>query len=264
MRVISLGLTCNNACVFCAQGDLSASFGLRDVASQLAEVLPGETVALQGGEPTLREDLPEIVEALQKRGVRRIVLQTNGRRFAYRAYTRRLREASDKLSLDLSLHGSTEAMHDWHTQTPQSFKQAVLGARNARAEGIEFGVTTVITRSNHRHLVDIVEVAAGLGALAIHFAPAEMFGRAARLSSRIAAPVEFVRPVLTRALAAARRFGLGSLVGERASDPSVREFFAGLGEVEIVMSSRQTDAPSAERRKRLMVLSSDIRLGSGE
>jgi MoaA/NifB/PqqE/SkfB family radical SAM enzyme len=233
MRVIGLGVTCNNACVFCAQGELFARAPEpRDVSALVSSVERGAVIALQGGEPTLREDLPAIVRALAERGARKIVLQTNGRRFAYRAYARALREASGALSLDVSLHGSTEAMHDYHTQTPGSFRQTVIGMRHARSEGIEFGVTTVVTRSNYRHLGEIVSVAAGLGARAVHFAPAENLGRASRAFDRAGAPAELVRPHLGRAIAEATRSRLGFVVGDRASEPAVRELFAGLGEVE--------------------------------
>ncbi|MDI3287101.1 radical SAM protein [Polyangium sp. 15x6] len=257
--VLSLGSTCNNACVFCAQGERSAFLprgreakGL-DLAMGL-RVEPGDVVFVQGGEPTLAEDLPAVVRALDERGARRIVVQTNGRRLAYRAYARALREASSKLSLDVSLHGSTEPMHDYHTQTPGSFKQTALGVRHARAEGIEVGTTTVITRSNYRHLAEIVQLSRALGARAAHLARASRFGRAARAADRIVAPEDLVRPQLTRALAEAARLGMGWLAGEKASHAEVRELFAGLGEVEIVEaealgSSRTTGVVGAASDK---------------
>ncbi len=232
MRAIALGLTCNNACVFCAQGELSAQRPGRP-EFRLADVEPNEVVAFVGGEPTLDEELPALVQGAHERGARRIIVQTNGRRLAYRAYARVLREASDRLSLDVSLHGSSASMHDYHTQTPGSFQQTALGVRHARAEGIEVGITTVVTRSNYRHLVEIVQVARGLGAKAIKFVPAQRFGRAERSADRIIAPVELVEPYLTRALREAARFGFGWVVGDRASSPMAREGFAGLGEVEL-------------------------------
>src|SRR6185437_11675072 len=139
MRTITLGFACNNACVFCAQGEARherpAAIGA-EVARALDEITPGETVALLGGEPTIFADLPSWIRAADARGAAHIVVQTNGRRLAYRAYARSLREASTKLSLDVSLHGSTPAMHDWHTATPGSFAQTLQGLRNAHAEGV--------------------------------------------------------------------------------------------------------------------------------
>lgn len=231
MRAIALGLTCNNACIFCAQGELSSQLPGRPEV-RLDEIQPNEVVAFVGGEPTLDEELPELVRGAHERGARRIVVQTNGRRFAYRAYARVMREASDKLCLDVSLHGSTAAMHDYHTQTAGSFQQTALGVRSARAEGIDVGVTTVVTRSNYRHLVDVVQLVRGLGANAVKFVLAERFGRAVRASDRIVAPIELSAPHLSRAVREAARCGLDWVVGDRSSSPMVHESFAGLGQVQ--------------------------------
>ncbi len=260
MRAIALGTLCNNACIFCAQGELRANeAGPRPVAEQIARIAPGEIVAFQGGEPTLFEELVGWIREADARGAGRILVQTNGRRLAYRAYARALREASSRLSLDVSLHGATEPMHDYHTQTPGSFKQTVIGLRNARAEGIEVGVTTVITRSNYRHLAEIVLLARGAGgASAVHFAQAAPHGSAARARDRVLPPAELTRPYLGRALAEAERLGVAWLAGERASAPAVRERFAGTGEVE-PEAARQTIERLA--RTRLPVVSGAL-LGS--
>jgi MoaA/NifB/PqqE/SkfB family radical SAM enzyme len=231
MRAIALGLTCNNACIFCAQGELSTQRPGRPEV-RLDAIEPNEVVAFVGGEPTLDDELPALVRGAHTRGARRIIVQTNGRRFAYRAYARVMREASDKLGLDVSLHGSALAMHDYHTQTAGSFQQTVLGVRHARAEGIDVGVTTVVTRSNYRHLVDIVHLARALGVKAVQFVLAQRFGRAAKAADRVFAPFELVEPFLTRAVREAARFELGWVVGDRSSSPIVREGFAGLGEVQ--------------------------------
>lgn len=239
MRAITVGFACNNACVFCAQGERRASLNAgapADIAALIDAVQPGEVVAFLGGEPTLAEALPTWIRAVAARGAARIVVQTNGRRLAYRAYARALVEASPRLALDVSLHGSTAAMHDYHTGVPGSFAQTVQGLRHARAECIPFGVTAVVTRSSFRHLAEIVRVAHAAGAAAIHLAPVEPFGRAARAGSRLVPAPEMVMPYLSRAVAEAQRVGLGVQIGDRVvSDPSgaAAGLFAGLVEVEV-------------------------------
>ena len=233
MRAIFLGTACNNACVFCAQGDGGARAPAEvDPAGAIALVEAGEGVAFQGGEPTIFAGLAGWIRAADARGAARIVVQTNGRRLAYRAYARALREASARLVLDVSLHGSTAPMHDYHTAVPGSFAQTVQGLRNARAEGIPVGVTTVVTRSSFRHLAEIVRVAHAAGALAIHFAPAEPSGRAATNRARVVPSAEMVAPHLQRAVAEAQRLGLGVQVGDRPTSAAAGELFAGIGEVE--------------------------------
>lgn len=269
MRLIALGFACNNACIFCAQGELRAARpspreGEDDAAridAQIAAILPGETVAFMGGEPTLVERLPSWIQAASARGAARILVQTNARRLAYAAYARGLREASPRLCLDVSLHGSTEPMHDYHTSTPGSFRQTVIGLRNARAAGIDAAVTAVITRSNFRHLAEIAAVAHGAGASAIRFAPAERFGSAARAVDRVVPALELVAPYLARAVVEARRLGLAVVVGDAASAPDARDRFAGLGQVEeVTVGERAPErfspgaAAPAPRRVALKVL----------
>ena len=58
MRIITLGLSCNNACAFCAQGDLRAarpSFEAAEIERAIAAITEVETVAFLGGEPTLAD-----------------------------------------------------------------------------------------------------------------------------------------------------------------------------------------------------------------
>ncbi|MCK6586064.1 MAG: radical SAM protein [Polyangiaceae bacterium] len=250
MRRIGLGFACNNACVFCAQGDLRAGGDTIDearVAGLIEAVKPGEIVAFTGGEPTIHERLPAWIEAASARGARRVLVQTNGRRLAYPAYAKVLKEACPSLTLEVSLHGSTEPMHDYHTSVPGSFKQTRIGLKNARSLGIASSITTVVTRSNFRHLAEIVAVAHGAGARAVRFATAEPFGRAAGDKDRVIPAWELVRPHLVHAAGEAKRLGLGVAAGDRASSPDVLERFAGLGEVEAPGVS--SSCPEGEARR---------------
>jgi MoaA/NifB/PqqE/SkfB family radical SAM enzyme len=247
VRIVFLGFACNNACVFCAQGALrDAEEGPPDVAAQIAAIQAGETVIFTGGEPTIHDELPGWIQAADARGAARVVVQTNGRRLAYRAFTRALREASPRLALDVAVQGATAAMHEYHTGAPGSFEQTVRGARQARAERIPLGITTVVTRSNFRHLGEIARLAHALGAEAIHFAQVEPFGRAAAARDRLVPAREMVLPYLTRAAAEAQRLGLEVVVGERET-PSI---FAGIGAIEPALEA----TPAATRRTSLPVL----------
>jgi MoaA/NifB/PqqE/SkfB family radical SAM enzyme len=246
MRVVALSFACNNACVFCAQGELRATKPLSDaevaaaVEQAAASLHRGETVALVGGEPTLDERLPSFVSALDAAGAARVLVQTNGRRLAYRSYARRLREASPRLALDVSLAGSTEAMHDYHTGTPGSFKQTVLGLRNARAEKIPASVSTVITRSNFRHLADIVRLCHAVSALGVRFVPAQPFGAARQLRDRVVPALELVGPYLALALNEAAKLNLfAHLDATGAPEEGAAGAFAGLGVVDAAAAKEQ-------------------------
>lgn len=232
MLRLDVGFACNNACVFCAQGELRSTGASFDVAAAVAGVDAGETVVFQGGEPTLAPDLPKWIMAAVARGAARVIVQTNGRRLAYPDYTRELSHAGGgRLVLDVSLHGSEPTMHDWHTGVEGSFQQTLRGVTHARAAGVPFVVSVVVTRCNMRHVVEIVRVAHHVGARALRFTPVEPLGRAASPRAPLTPPGAMLEPRLRAALREASRLGLAmSVGGARDADPASP--FAGLGTVE--------------------------------
>jgi MoaA/NifB/PqqE/SkfB family radical SAM enzyme len=233
VQAIEIGFACDNACTFCAQGRLRSVAPLHArerVLERIAAIDPRRPVAFVGGEPTLAEDLPALVRLARARGSG-VLVQTNGRRLAIRGFAQEL-AAAGVTALDVSLHGATEAMHDYHTGTAGSFRQTVAGLGRARAARLAVGITTVVTRSNFRHLAEIVRVAHTLGARAVQLAAVTPAGNAILNAPRLMAPAPLVRPHLARAIELASRLELDWLAGERCSRPEVRDWFAGLGNVE--------------------------------
>jgi MoaA/NifB/PqqE/SkfB family radical SAM enzyme len=257
MRVVALSFACNNACIFCAQGKLRETAPAMDadaaVERAAAALRPGEAVALVGGEPTLDERLPSFIGVLDAAGAGRILVQTNGRRLAYRSYARSLREASPRLEIEVSLAGSTEPMHDYHTGTPGSFKQTVLGLRNARAEKLPASVSLVITRSNFRHLADVVRLCHAVGARSVRFVPAQPFGAALANRDRVVPALEMVGPYLALAMNEASKLGLPArLDATGAPEEGPAGAFAGLGPVE--PPAPPADEEEAGRRRRSLAI----------
>ncbi len=232
---MSLGFACNNRCLVCAQGELRRTRPAEDAAEARRQVEwteAGDTVLFQGGEPTLAPSLLELLARARARGAAHVVVQTNGRRVAYPAYADALAAAGPRLAVDVSLLGSTAAMHDYHTRAAGSFAQTAQGIRNAAARGVRTGVTVVMTRSNYRHLPEIVRLARHLGADAVHFAPLELVGSAERLKRSLAPQTELLGPHLARAVAEGAALGLETLVG--APSGALADRFAGTGPTETV------------------------------
>jgi hypothetical protein len=170
---------CNNSCVFCPIQETSRSRP-DEPFDALCSALPKGTpfsAALVGGEPTIVDDLPEAIRKLKEAGADRVLVQTNGRRLAYRGYLLSLREAGLD-GLDVSLHGPRADVHEYHTRVPGSFAQTLSGLRSAAAAGIDVGVTCVVTRSNHRHLAEMVRLLSSIRVRALHLALARGVGRA--------------------------------------------------------------------------------------
>jgi len=231
---ILTGYACNNRCIFCAQGALrTATVKAAAQSGELIRLGRGPRVLFLGGEPTLLDDLPARVanERGNERSAQRVVIQTNARRLAYKAYTAELAGAGVD-ALDISLQGPAAAIHDHHTRSPGSFAQTVAGAMAALKLGLEVGLTTVITRSNHRHLVELVRRAAELGVRRLHMSPALGLGEARRLLPRVLPRRESLIPHLEAAAREAARLGLDLRAsGLRQADPVYLAYHGEAGEL---------------------------------
>jgi pyruvate-formate lyase-activating enzyme len=212
---IHVGFACNNRCVFCAQGELRSrepfpDDGALDVELRQAAAR-GVDIALMGGEPTLRTDLPALVTRARSLGIGSVLLQTNGRRFAYKRYAQAL-VAAGVDALEVSWHGARAEIHDYHTGVPGSWQQTTAGIRAAVASGLPVSVTALLTRSSFRHVVELVEAAAALGVGAVHLAFPAVIGTAASLLPRVVPRFALQRPKLDAAAEMAERRGLPMFV----------------------------------------------------
>jgi MoaA/NifB/PqqE/SkfB family radical SAM enzyme len=232
MRLVLVALGCNNTCLFCAQGALRTSEAPRGdlEADVVAAARSSAVVALVGGEPTLVPDLPDLIRLARSSGASEVILQTNGRRLAYVSYVKALHDAG-LTGVEVSLHGSSAAMHDFHTGVPGSFAQTVTGLGAIRAAGVRVGVTTVVTRSNFRHLTEIVRLVHARGVRFLQFSLASPQGRAFESAPSLVPSPEMVSPYLTDAMRLGRSLGQILLVAGTPTGP-IPPLFAGIGTTE--------------------------------
>ena len=108
---LKVGFRCNNRCTFCVQGDKRLTVGDRtteELKAILRDRREGASgVVFTGGEPTVRDDLCDLVSHAHELGYRPIQVQTNGRRLAYMPFVRALL-AAGTTEVSPALHGSTE------------------------------------------------------------------------------------------------------------------------------------------------------------
>lgn len=207
-----VGFACNNRCVFCAQGDLRREAARVDGAEIRAAIDRArgrgiETLFWKGGEPTLLDELPALMSHARRSGIRSSFLQTNGRRLAYRMYAEALAR-SGLQALDISLHGPRADIHDYHTGVSGSWGQTVRGIGVVRDLNMQVGITTVVTRSNFRHLEEQVDMVAELRVQALHLSLARPRGTATRQLDSVVPRLRAVAPRLAAAGELARRRGL--------------------------------------------------------
>jgi len=80
---------------------------------------------------------------------------------------KRIRESGvDRVSI--SLDGADEPTHDAFRRLPGSFRSAMAGAQALRTEDIPLQINVTVARHNADQLDDMVSLAKGLGAVALH------------------------------------------------------------------------------------------------
>lgn len=167
--MLSVTSRCQGACARCAVRRQAAEEGPElsgaEIKGLLAEAaaLGAREVSFFGGEPLLREDLPELIRIARKAGLRAAV-NTNG--FLLSEETAgRLAEAGLNIA-GISLDDPDPAAHNAGRGLDGSWEKAAAGARALIKRGVPVDISFCATRDRLRdgRAAKMVEIAAGLGA----------------------------------------------------------------------------------------------------
>ena len=151
---------CNLKCVHCyaqAEGESGSDAISTEQAKIIIEDLArfGAPVMLfSGGEPLVRQDLPELAKFATAKGMR-AVISTNGTLIT-RAKAKLLKEVGLSY-VGVSLDGGEE-IHDKFRGVPGSFRRALDGMAYCQEEGIKVGLRFTITRHNVAEIPKIFEI----------------------------------------------------------------------------------------------------------
>lgn len=209
---IKLGYTCNNHCIHCViatqaeraravRGNVDRSS--REFRRELADAhARGLTdIVFTGGEPTIRKDLPALMEEAAALGFR-LHVQTNGRMLSYRPLAERL--ATFDATYVIALHGATAEVHDRITEVAGSYEQTLAGIRNLVELGQRVVGKTVISRHNVPFLPEIAGQMVEMGLRAVNMAFPHALGRAEELFDEVVPRYRDVAPYVH---ATADRYG---------------------------------------------------------
>jgi radical SAM protein with 4Fe4S-binding SPASM domain len=121
-----------------------------------------EAIAFAGGEPTLREDLPQVISYAAREKQMFVAINTDGQRLADRKYVDSLAEAGLQRAR-VSIDGMRES-HDWN-RGKGSFDKCVQALRNCADAGIPNRmIISTITQMNYKEVPQLVELAISLDA----------------------------------------------------------------------------------------------------
>lgn len=160
-------------------------------------------VVFTGGEPTLREDLVDLVACAEELGLV-TGLNTNGRRLADPAYAQALREVGLD-HVQITLESADPTLHNTLTRS-DSFDQTLAGIRASVAAGLYTLTNTTLTRVNAPGIEDLVDLVAaeGLPAFAVN---GMIYSGKGKTSGMELAPQDVV-PILERLAHRARERGV--------------------------------------------------------
>lgn len=158
--LIRITTRCNAHCNFCSAKGL-----LPDLVEDPEQILERvkdsartrqNMLSFTGGEPTLRKDLPSLLSFAREQGIANIDVQTNGLLLARPDVVKRL-VAAGMSSIFLSLHSSSERVHDAMLNVPGALRKAIKAVEHCLDSGVEVRYNYVVTTMNIDGIADFVE-----------------------------------------------------------------------------------------------------------
>ena len=152
---------CNQRCLFCAKGRPPAGAAERMSAAEVINVLESRRregcnhLFFDGGEPTLRKDLPALAAKALELGFEKVQVITNGVALAGGKMVRELCAipgSGRAISFSVSLHSHLPRVSDALTRAPGTFALTLAGLDAIKSSGLGFSIYHVITTSNFRAL----------------------------------------------------------------------------------------------------------------
>jgi len=162
---LALTFRCQNDCPHCYAGgphetEEMTTENWKRVLDKMKEL--GIFIAtFTGGEPTLREDLPEIITHAQKIGIV-TGLVTNGRRLKDKNFVSTLERAGLDFA-QVTLESSNQEIHDEMTGSKGSWQETIQGIRNLIPTTIYTTTNTTLTRLNAAGFLETLDLVHSLG-----------------------------------------------------------------------------------------------------
>lgn len=153
---------CNQRCRFCSNPPSGRSATLEALEAQAAGLVAEgcSGIILTGGEPTLRPDLPALVERVKRLGVP-VRIITNGQRLAEGPLLHELADAGLD-HLHLSMYSHREAVQDHLTRNPGGYQRLMASFERLRVRR-EAGLLPTVDLNvviNHENAAHLHELAA--------------------------------------------------------------------------------------------------------
>jgi radical SAM protein with 4Fe4S-binding SPASM domain len=192
---LALTYRCNNDCTHCYNVEHPALTPAPSPTSGRGELITDDWkriidkawqlgiphIIFTGGEPTLRDDLPELVARAESNG-QITGLNTNARRLSDERFVAQLVE-SGLDHVQITLESSSTEVHDEMVRSKGAFKQTVQGIRNVLATRLYVMTNTTMLRTNVRTIPATLDFLAELGVPTVGLNALIYSGRGARVGT---------------------------------------------------------------------------------
>lgn len=162
---LALTYRCNNDCLHCynarerSHPELPAIKWKKIIDRLWKYGIPH--IVFTGGEPTLRNDLPELIAHAEANG-QICGLNTNGRRLSDKSYVNQLVSAGlDHVQITIESH--IPSIHDEMVNKKGAWRQTVMGIENVLDTPLYVMTNTTMLRDNSPQLADTLEFLGSLG-----------------------------------------------------------------------------------------------------
>ncbi len=171
---IQLGHLCNNRCVFCSSGQLTAMKIARSVpiepiieALEQARAAGAKHLTFLGGEPTIHKRFLEALSKAVELGFEHIVIFTNGVMFPHPGFIDSV-TALGNFEWRISIQGATDEAHVATTGRADSFQRILYGLTELQRRGQLVTTNMCVNERSYRSLPHYPELLARYGVRQLH------------------------------------------------------------------------------------------------
>ena len=215
--ILELTQRCNNRCLYCYtawgaprlnynpnnQGEMSTR-EVKNVIAKLQDETGLKTIGLSGGEPLLREDVPDLLSYIRRRGIAPYLI-TNATLLNKEAAQA---IANAKSGCEITLLSFRPEVHDMLAGRRGARDQAIAGITNLAAAGIPPAVVFVATKINYMDLYRTAELAVTVGAAALSYNRLNLGAHNLQFADRLLPSPSMIRENLDMLESLAEKYGV--------------------------------------------------------
>ncbi len=195
---LALTFRCQNDCIHCYAGGPHETPELstqqwKQVIDKLSDI-GVFIITFTGGEPTLREDLPDLLKYAQEKGIVTGLI-TNGRKLKDQSYVKLLEKAGLDF-VQVTIESYKPEVHDKMTNAVGSWTETVAGIKNAVNSEIYVSTNTTLSKNNAEDFLQTVNFIKSLGVPAFGCNSLIYSGKADSISQKFALTTEALTMLL--------------------------------------------------------------------